>query len=436
MPVGYKYPVPRTLAIDVGSSSVKAAVVDGGRLVSTVKTEPFRKLRAVSIEWAVRHAVGRLTLNRIDRVALTTFSPSWLAMDEGGEALSEVFRHDDTRSLEQAKRIERTVGRERHLALAGNRPTPGGISSTSAAWFIVEWPELAAKVHRVGHLPTYLIHRWTGSWVADPSNACFMGLMDVTTGDWSDELCAVAGMKRDWLPPIVDAAEVMGSLHAEGATALGLAEGTPVVGGFVDGSGAVLASGRLTPGTMAHTAGSTDVLAIVTDGPKPTDGLLCRPLGTGGRWLSVATQSAGGALIDWIDRTMYGGSGEAYDALDERTLHDVTEPRRLTFDIRLGGDRQSVQQPTGSLSGLTLGDTPGTILLAAADGLATDFRRRYVALKELQASTGPLLLTGGNAKLAAYLHSVLPGPPEVETVEQGTLLGLGDGAAGDGGRFR
>ena len=203
------------LAIDIGSSSVKAALLGGTSIVGEAASVRYKtdyageraEVPVERIEAALCEAAGRVDVSQASAVGLICMAPAWLAMDEGGGALTPLITHQDRRSIEEARRIEAEIGRERHLALTGNRPTPGGISSTTAAWFAAN-TDVIERCAMLGHLPTYLMRQLCGDWTMDPSNAGFTGLMDVSALDWSDELCTAARVQRSKLPAIVELAVI------------------------------------------------------------------------------------------------------------------------------------------------------------------------------------------------------------------------------------
>src|ERR1700722_2385704 len=112
------------LGIDIGSSSVKAAVLRDSDPVG----EPQRFVYATRHDGAkvevdagellatVHHAAKFVAAGqRIDAVALSVMSPAWVAMDSAGCAITPIITHQDRRSLQQARDIEARVGKERHL---------------------------------------------------------------------------------------------------------------------------------------------------------------------------------------------------------------------------------------------------------------------------------------------------------------------------------
>ncbi len=398
---------------------MKAALLDGVDLASPVASTPFATDRqgvrvevpVERIEAAIRQALDQLVLADATYVALTGMSPAWLAVRDA-KAITPVVTHQDRRSVAEAVALEERVGRERHLQLAGNRPTPGGISSTTAAWFATH-TDAIERADLLCHLPTYLGLQLTGEAVADPSNAGFMGLMDVTTGGWSQELCDAAGVPMRKLPAIRDASETIGTTRPNG---LGVPIGLPLFGGVVDGSGPLLLADR--DDAVVHSAGSTDVVAAVVDRPIPADGLLCRPLGTGGRWVVAATQAAGSAGWDWAVRVL----GPPTQRLAELARYDTP----VVFHPHLAGDRQQVVQPMACFDNLTLATDRSDLHAAVLQALLADHADRVRRVLEVAGDRPrPVLATGGGGDLPALLREQWPAGWSFAEVDQATLRGLG-----------
>src|SRR6059058_3791575 len=126
------------LALDIGSSSVKAGLLRGDRVVGRIAREKFptsydgvrAEVDANQILRAVARAVHDLgpAARKVDAIALSVMSPSWVAMDKSGRTITPVVTHQDRRSMDVARQLEKRIGKSRHLKLAGNRPFPGGIS--------------------------------------------------------------------------------------------------------------------------------------------------------------------------------------------------------------------------------------------------------------------------------------------------------------------
>src|SRR5881394_1987380 len=274
------------LALDVGSSSVKSAILKNGKIAGRIARASYPTRReGVKVEVdtrailkAVRDAIADVgkRAKSVDAIGLTVMAPSWLAMDHEGNPLTPIITHQDRRSVDIAREIEKRVGKQRHLKLAGNRPIPGGISSTTWAWFLKHEPTLMKKADLCGHLSTFLHRQLTHARVTDPSNASFMGLYStLDQSGWSDELCSAVGVHSHQLPQVISADGLAGMIVRPAARQFGLTHGTPMTVGCMDGSAPILLAGNI-PGQLVNVSGSTDVIALCTDQPKPHENLLTR----------------------------------------------------------------------------------------------------------------------------------------------------------------
>lgn len=432
------------LGIDVGSSSVKAAVLrDGeprGRVVRAFFKTDHRGERAeVPAERvlnAVAEAIGELgprAARAIDAVGLAVMSPAWCAMDARGRALTPLITHQDRRSVTLAAEIESRVGKARHLRLSGNRPVPGGISSTTWAWYLRHEPARLAKADLVGQLSTYLHRHLTGARVIDPSNASFTGLYATAEqSGWSDELCDAIGADRSLLPEVLEADVIGGKVTTSAASRFELVEGTPAMVGLIDTSAAMLLAGTR-PGQLLNVCGSTDVLALCTERPRPHERLLTRALGVNRtRWVSVSTVAAAGSSLRWARRQLFRELTEArFRALVQRLARardpDGTARGGIAFEPYLAGDRASINQPRAAFNGLTLATTREQMLHAVIDALAKASADRLDLLGELGVRIGrSVVVSGGiNDRLDGVFQRDWPGRWRFRPETEASLRGLG-----------
>jgi xylulokinase len=422
------------LAIDAGSSSVKARLFQNGRPLgllvrvayptqhdgSLVQTDGKTLLAAVA------RAIGSVEgAKRADLIGLSVMSPAWVAMDRRGRAITPIVTHQDRRSVAEACSLEDRVGKTRHLRLAGNRPFPGSISSTTCAWFLAHEPARMARADLVGHLNTFLHRNLTGERVIDPSNASFTGLfLTCDQSGWSRELCDAVGISPALLPRVLDSNAVAGHVAAAAARAYGLTSGTPVLTGMIDTSAALM----LTPcqsGQLFQTCGSTDVLAVVCDRARPNERLLTRALGVGRKWLSVSTMAAAGSTLDWVQSRFFCEMSDAHFHRLAAGLTANAAQSTVRFDPHLAGDRASIDQRTASLTGLSLASTRRDILSAVLDSLADASAARLPLLSQAQKHFLPTVyVSGGGTPLARLMHDRWPGRWRFRVVTEASLTGL------------
>jgi xylulokinase len=425
------------LGLDIGSSSVIAGILRGSKVACEspraffrsrcegpkVEVDPDELLRAV------RAAIASLggQAMKVDAIHLAVMCPAWVALDRKGQALTPIVTHQDRRSVVQAQALEAKFGKNRHLQLCGCRPFPGGISSTTWSWYLEHQPQRLRRADLVGHLNTFLHRRMTGARVTDPSNASFTGLYRTLKLDgWSEELCANLGVSRSLLPEVLEADRIGGLITPEAARAFGLRAGTPMLVGLMDGSAGMLLAGAKV-GQLFNVCGSTDVLALCTDQPKPHERLLTRALGVQGKWLQVSTLAAAASAIYWVRDQCYQSMPIKEFQAEFRRLSRVGPKAAgsVRFEPYMAGERTSIEQRTGAFTGLTLASTRTQMLSAVIEGLTRASAERLPVL----AGCGTKLLhtvavSGGSDRLDQLMHRDWPGNWTFRAVTDATMRGL------------
>lgn len=430
--------MPKLLGIDIGSSSVIAGILSGKKVLTEsprvffksshagarVEVDAEDLLRAVSE--AIKGLEGKAA--EVDAIALAVMCPAWVAMDKTGRPLTPLVTHQDRRSVEVAKGIEQRIGRDKHMKITGCRPFPGGISSTTWAWYKKHEPARLKGADLVGHLNTFLHRNLTGARVIDPSNASFTGLFNtLKLKGWNEELCANIGVSSSLLPEVLDADQIAGRVTKEAARRFNLREGTPVMTGIVDGSAGMLLAGAEV-GQLFNVCGSTDVLALCTDKPKPHPQLLTRALGVQNKFLMVGTMAAVASALYWA-RLQFFPELSMTDFQKEMfrlAKKGASAAGTVTFDPYMAGERTSVEQRQGAFHGLTLASTREHMLSAMIEGLIKASAER---LPLLQASGTKILSTvavsGGADHLDRLMRRDWSGKWKFKSVTDATMRGLG-----------
>lgn len=261
------------LGLDAGTTSAKAVVMDRDGAVwaeaesdpiPTRSPEPGASEQDPEEIWqavasAARGAVDGLPTGvRVAALAVAAQSGSVVPVRASGR-IGPVVTWMDSRSRNLVESWPPEVA-ERIRMVSGWTPTAGYGLTTIARLMSRSGP-----VSRWASADDYLMHRLTGRWATNPSNASGMGLMDVMARAWSPELCWIAGTDPSLLSEIVESGATAGWLIPDAAAALGVPAGTPVAAGGHDQACAALGLGAVEPGRMFLSAGTAWVLTAVTD---------------------------------------------------------------------------------------------------------------------------------------------------------------------------
>jgi xylulokinase len=424
----------RVLGIDVGTSSIKAAVIDVERAEivgamshvayqlehpspEAAEVAPGRLWSAIKTAASAATAAG----TGVEAVGLSCLAPSLILLDSADRPLTSIWTHLDRRARAVARRIWLDVGEE-FLATTGNRPLPGGISAVCWRKQVEDHPDLLRKTKSYLHANGWLGLHLTGERAFDRANASFSGLYGTMTDQaWSGRWCDYFQVDRNWLPPVVSGDATIGALRSEIATELGVPAGVPVKLGTADTSSAMLLAG-MEPGDLLHVVGTTQVVAALVPNPRPSETCLTRQLGVGEQFIQVTHNPVGGAALEWMHQLCFREQTAAEFYVDTIT-RALEHPTPVTLDPPyLGGDRLEIEPQQAAFRGLTL--TTDRIDLFAAV-LQAMRQRHYEALGALGMGTrfNRVFLTGGGAEVVQRLI------PEyrrgaVYPLEEGSLRGV------------
>lgn len=427
------------LSIDVGTSAVKTSVVDatGHELQSSSADYGHTRLPGNRVEiepdtllGAIKTSVCELDeplRQNVDAIAFDAFSPSLVVMDSSGDLVyPRIITHLDRRSAEESKDVLNRIGAERFLEITGFLPFVGGSGLLALLWIAKHEPETLRDTHRVGHLTTFLQHLFTGEWATDPVNASMFGAYETTTRrGWSSEILEAFALKASWFPEVRDPGTSLGVLRGDTAETLGLRAGTPVRVGTNDMAAAHLGAGNDRAGQSMNTAGSSEMISILTDSPVPSPHYYLRCAAIPGLWQIYAT-TAGGFALDWFHEQFARELSRKafFDELVPRALADHLEDDAITFLPFLTGDRQSLKPRAGQWSGLTLANTREEMLAAMMKAMVGVLSETLARASKVVTLDSVVKVSGGMSS-DAYLAAKQTLMPDfrLEHVQNCSILG-------------
>jgi glycerol kinase len=442
------------LAIDAGTTGVTALVVTpDGRIAAKGYQEfaqhfpqPGWVEHAPEEIWqatlqATREVLASYDASQLQAVGITNQRETVLLWDR--ETLGSPRRAivwQDRRTASICQRLRSEGHEDRVSELTGLRLDPY-FSGTKLTWLREHEPHTWALVdsgrYAVGTVDSYLIARMTrGTWhVTDVSNASRTLLMDLSTGDWSDELCALFGVPRDALPDLVPNWGEIATTDPSSFAGLSL----PIAGLAGDQQSALFGQTCYDPGDSKCTYGTGSFILTNTGTSleRSDAGLLSTaawrsPDGE----LTYALEGAifvTGAAVQWLrDGLQIVGSA----AESEAVASTVTSSEGVVFVPALTGLGAPHWDPhaRGTILGLTRGTTRAHLVRATLEAIAFEVRDVLATMPGADAS--PLRVDGGasaNDLLCRIQADQLGVPVErpriVETTGLGAafLAGLGVG---------
>lgn len=273
------------LGYDIGSSSVKAALVDvdsGKRVASAFYPKTEMPIQSVKPGWAEQDPVGwwsNLQLATADVLKQASIDGSLVAaigisyqmhglvlVDKDNQVLRPSIIWCDSRAVPYGAKAFEELGEKWCLSHLLN--SPGNFTAAKLAWVKEQEPALYDKVHKLMLPGDYIALLMTGESTTTVSGLSEGMFWDFKEGRVSDTLMRYFGFDASFIPDIKPTFSVQGQLTATAAASLGLKAGTPVSYRAGDQPNNALSLNVLNPGEVASTAGTSGVVYGVNGSPE------------------------------------------------------------------------------------------------------------------------------------------------------------------------
>lgn len=270
------------LGLDIGSSSIKAALVDahtGAALGTAQAPDTEMAIRASQPGWAeqdperwwenCRVAVQRLIRQtgadpaRVAAIGISYQMHGLVTLDATGQVVRPAIIWCDGRAVPIGEAAFRALGADYCLKHYLNGP--GNFTASKLRWVLEHEPEQFARIRHFMLPGDYIAYRLT-----DEANTTVSGLSEGILWDFAENVPAQAlmehyGIDPRLVPPLVRTFGEQGRLSAAAAETLGLKSGVPVTYRAGDQPNNALALNALRPGDIAATAGTSGVVYGVVD---------------------------------------------------------------------------------------------------------------------------------------------------------------------------
>jgi xylulokinase len=426
------------LAIDIGTSRIKTAIIDDGLdiiSINTVDTELLMQgpdYAEIDFEDILMRLIKCISifkddLKDIQGIGLSVLCPGLVPLDRVGNPLRNAIIHLDRRSRKQSLFALNTVGEQKFLSLTGNLPYPGGISLSSILWIKENENHVYKKTYKFGHTNTYLVKKLTGNFGMDPTNASLTGLYKtVDLSGWAEEIIDNLKIDRNLLPDIQKSQHIAGYVNSEISRLTGIKSGVPVAMGAADTSCAVLGAGLINDGDVLNTTGTVEAITLTLDRPHIDKKLILRAHPLFGKWLSMYIIGAGGTSVEWGRKIFFQEMGKKY--FYENYLVELLSNPDLKISIKfqpyLCGDRLSMSQKKGSFSKLSLNSTRDDMIVAIILGIIKPINKALINFKNVTKISNTIHYTGqGNSFLYEIKKKMFSGYSLEEINPNSALIG-------------
>ena len=405
------------LGLDIGTSSVKALLVDFEQRVLAEASIPLNVSRPQPLwseqnpsDWVegVEAAVAAIRRQapsdfaELSGIGLSGQMHGATLLDAQDKPLRPAILWNDGRSFAECAELKRRVPDLEQRT--GNLAMPG-FTAPKMLWVAAHEPEIAKATRRVLLPKDYVRLRLSGEAVSEMSDASGTLWLDVGRRRWDDTLLAATGLTEKAMPRLVEGSEVSAYLAPEIASAWGL-EGrkVPIAGGGGDNAASAIGVGATAPGAGFVSLGTSGVIFSVTDRfvslPERTLHAFCHALPN--RWHGMAVMLSAASSLAWVAGVLgregdIGGLIAGADAFARSPSAVVSAPIFLPY---LSGERtpHNDAEATATFAGLRAEHGADALVFAVMEGVAFSFADGVDVLDAAGARPVRPLLVGGGAR--------------------------------------
>jgi xylulokinase len=428
------------LGLDIGTSSVKAVLIDSDQRLIASATAPLEVSRphpgwseqdpeswwtataGVLDDLARAHPAE---MSAVGGIGLSGHMHGATLLDVADRPLRPCILWNDVRSAEEAAALDRDPKFRR---LTGNIVFPG-FTAPKLVWVARHEPEIFAKVATVLLPKDYVRLKLTGERASDMSDSAGTSWLDVAKRDWSDELLAATRLTRAQMPKLYEGSAPTGALRPELASRWGMAKAPVVAGGGGDNAASACGVGVVKPGSAFISLGTSGVLFVsnarFSPDPETAVHAFCHAVPNTWHQMGVILSAAG--ALEWLAETFGVSAGEITRPLDSAD----GGPGDVIFLPYLGGERTPHNDAAvrGSFVGLSYATDRTALARAVLEGVAFAFADNLAALRQAGAEVTRAFAIGGGSRSRAWLKIIANTLDIVLDIPEEGDFGAGLGAA-------
>jgi len=439
------------IGMDIGTTSTKAVLYDlKGNVIDhtshsyelyrdatgMAEQEPEEILEAVTL--GLRKVIHSINWqkDKLKAVSFSSANQSLIALDENYQPLTRIITWGDTRAAAAAEKIKESDKGQELYERTGTPIHPMSLLC-KISWLKEDVPEVYHKAAYYCGIKEYVLYRLFGIWQMDVSVASCTGMYNIFELQWDRKALALAGVKEEQLPKVVDAYEQFSGMKKEYTKITGCPQDVTFVQGAFDGALSNLGVNAIDKGVVAVTIGTSGAIRMVSDHPviDPKGRIFCYAL-TKELWVIGGPVNNGGVVFSWARDNLFDAEKSTADLLQKDSYDLLTEIAArvpagsdgLLFHPFLGGERAPIWDANarGSFFGLTQMHTRAHMVRAVLEGIVYNLYTVLLALEEVVGQPESILATGGFARSKLWrqmLSDVFERPVTIPQAFESSCLG-------------
>ncbi len=334
-------------------------------------------------------------------IAVTSQRSSLIPMGKDGKPLRRAIMWQDKRTVDQCSRLVEKYTMQGLYRRTGLRINPYFVLP-KILWLRENERELYDAAEKFIGVQDLVVHRLTGAYVTDHSQACRTMMMDIRTFTWDQELLKEAGISSDRLPRLVAPGATAGGLTEEAAELTGLPRGLPVIISGGDQQNAAVALGVVKPGVAEANTGTGSFVICAVERPafERSARVLCQASAIAGQWIMEAGIFNTGATYRWMKEQLcidLENDSAAYDHMNEEAAGSRVGSNGVMLLPHFEGSAAPFWNPEakGLFFNLSLNTKRGDMIRAIMEGIAIEINDNVSLIEITSGKISTVSVAGG-----------------------------------------
>lgn len=405
------------LGIDVGTTSTKALLYDlSGIEVARASSPPYQNDTSTPgwVEqdpeqlWkALLDTITKVLQNagndvNVRALSIAAQSGSLIPADNEGNLVYPIITWLDGRTRDTVKEWKAAGYEGEVKAITGWSLYPG-LCLPTIAWLGKNNPQVFKSTKHFFSVNDFLVYRLTGKKITNPSNAGGMQLVDLSSMDWSEKICKLAGINKEQLSEIQPSGTIIGEVSTEICKLTGLTPGAVVINGGHDQGCTAFSLGIVDPGKLLLSCGTAWVFTGVLDGLDLNDLPPTLDLNfhvARQRWtLSQSLGGLGASFEWWVNKAWQSESlkmrrAEIYNLVNDELLNTEGDSD-LFFLPMTGGHDNPATTKGGGFAGLQFNHSRANLARAIMESAGYELNWAIATIQQAGLPVEQLWMVGG-----------------------------------------
>lgn len=433
------------LAIDIGTSSVRAAIVsEVGSILKKVqrtygvisKPGEQQEQDPALIARETFTAIRQLTSDASDlvrNVKAISFSSqmySIFAVDDADKPLCNMILWSDSRSEAQSEWIKANIDKVKIYNQTGC-PIDPIFPLSKILWIKQNQTEVFEKASRFISIKEYILRQIVGEYIVDHSTAAASGMFDISKHCWSPDALAILGLDAACLSSPVPSRSIFKFANNNLREELKLPDQIMVIPGGGDGIMASIGSGACLEGQVNIDLGTSGAVRVITDQPifDAKQRLWCYSVDDD-QWVYGGILSTVGNGLQWVTQNWFAAERpeqELFAEIGKQIADRAPMVDGVIFLPYLYQERSPNwdDKAKATIFGLRMNDDAYSIVIAYLESIAFGLRSILEIIEE-KVDVSKIVVSGGlsrTGEIAQMIADILGRQLIINEQTESSLMG-------------